>query len=106
MVFHSDNVAVVAIIQRKSVRHPIMLHLLCCLYFYAGYFQFSYSTRHVLRVTNVTADALSWGNMLLFHSLIPLASQLIVRHELRELMIVQRPDWGSPGWIALFKATL
>ena len=83
-----------------------MLHLLRCLYFYAGYFQFFYSACYVPGVTNMAADALSRGNMLLFHSLIPQALQLIMQQELRNLLIVQPPDWGSPGWIALFRATL
>ena len=83
-----------------------MLHLLRCLYFYAGYFQFSYGAHHVPGVTNVAADALSLGNMLLFHSFILQALQSIVQQELRNLLTFQQPDWESLGWIALFRATL
>ena len=36
--FHSDNAAVVAIIQKKSAKQQAMLHQLRCLYFYAAYY--------------------------------------------------------------------
>ena len=59
LFFHSDNMAVVAVIQRKLAKHPLLLHLLHCLYFYAAYFPFSYSTHHLPGVTNVAAGSLS-----------------------------------------------
>ena len=39
--FFSDNAAVVAVIGRRSARHPSLLHLLRCLYFYAAHYQFT-----------------------------------------------------------------
>ena len=104
--FHSDNMAVVAVIQRKSAKHPLLLHLLRCLYFYAAYFQFSYSAHHLPGVTNVAADSLSRDNMLLFNSLVPQATRTDVGQEVIDLLIIQRPNWGSQDWIALFRATL
>ena len=68
--FHSDNAAVVAVIQNKSARQPSMLHLLRCLYFFAAYYHFSYSVHHLPGVTNAVADALSRNNMSLFISLV------------------------------------
>ena len=53
--FHCDNAAVVAVIQRKSTRNALLLHLLHCLYFYAAIFQFSYSAHHLPGVSNVAA---------------------------------------------------
>ena len=57
--FHSDNMVVVAVIQRKYAKHPLLLHLLRSLYLYAAYFQFSYSAHHLPEITNVAADSLS-----------------------------------------------
>ena len=41
--FHCDNTAVVVVIQRKSMKDALLLHLLHCLYFYAAFFKFLYS---------------------------------------------------------------
>ena len=106
VLFHSDNMAVVEVVQRKSAKYPLLLHLLRCLYFYAAYFQFSYSACHVPGVTNVAADSLSRNNMWLFNSLVPQASRTEVGQEVMDLLISRRPDWGSQDWIALFRATL
>ena len=104
--FHSDNAAVVAVIQNKSARQPAMLHLLRCLYFFAAYYQFSYSAHHLPGVTNVAADTLSRNNMSLFVSLIPQGIPTEVSQEVSDLLIHQQPNWGSPDWISLFKASL
>ena len=68
VTFHSDNAAVVSVIQRRSAKDPLLLHLLRCLYFYAAYYQFSYCACHVPGVDNVTADALSRNNVTFFFS--------------------------------------
>ena len=104
--FHSDNAAVVAIIQKRSAKQPAMLHLLRCLYFYAAFYQFSYSAHHVPGVTNVAADALSRNNMSLFNSLVPQGRPTEVSREVSNLLIIQQPNWGSQSWISLFRATL
>ena len=106
IIFHSDNAAVVAVVQRKTAKHPSLLHLVRCLYFYAAHFHFSYDAQHVPGVVNVAADALSRNNMSLFHSLIPQAARSTVGQALMELLVLRRPDWGSRDWIALFRATL
>ena len=62
--FHSDNAAVMAVIQHQSAKQPAMLHLLHCLYFFAAYCQFSYSAHHLPGVTNVAVDSLSRNHML------------------------------------------
>ena len=98
--FHCDNAAVVAVIQRKSTRDALFLHLL---YFYAAFFQFSYSAHHLPGVSNVAADALSRGNMSLFLSLFPQGVPSTVSQEVMQLLLLQRPDWGSQEQ---FKATL
>ena len=103
--FHCDNAAVVSVIQRRSAKDPFLLHLLRCLYFYAARFQFCYSAHHLPGVSNVAADALSRDNMSLFLSLVPQGSPLVVSKEVLDLLLWQRPDWGSQLWIRQFKAT-
>ena len=104
--FHSDNMAVVAILQSSSPRGELVLHLIRCLYFYAAIYQFDYSAEHVPGVLNVAADALSRNNFVLFSSLLPQASQCHIPTQLTELLINQHPDWGSQQWTALFVASL
>ena len=104
--FLSDNAAVVAVLNCHSPRHPILLHLLRCLYFYSAHYQFSYCASHLPGVLNTAADALSRDNMTLFLSLVPQGCQSQVPWEMVELLITCQPDWGSGSWISLFKATL
>ena len=102
----AHNMAVVSVVQRKSTKHCLLLHLFCCLYFYAAHFQFTYSAHPKPGVTNVAADSPSRSNMTLFTSLVPRATRTYVSQELIELLIFQQPNWGSQDWISLFWATL
>ena len=104
--FHSDNMAVVSILRNRSARNEIALHLLRCFYFYTAFFQFEYSAEHMPGMLNTAADALSRNNLALFSSLIPQASQSGVPPPIQDLLVNQRPDWGSQNWITLFVATL
>ena len=104
--FHSDNLAVVAIICNRSAKNRIAHRLLRCFYFYAAFYHFQYSIEYVPGVLNTAADALSRDNLTLFSSLIPQSSQTMVDTSLEELLITQRPDWGSAQWIRLFKGYL
>ena len=56
--FHTDNMGVVAILQKRSARHPVSLHLLRCLYFYAAFFRFDYVAHHVPGMVNVATGKL------------------------------------------------
>ena len=106
VTFFSDNMAVVAVIQCRTTGDPILLHLLRCLYFYAAYYQFTYVACHVSGLSNLAADALSRDYMPLFHSLIPQARRVEVSPAVLDLLVFRRPDWGSPDWTALFRASL
>ncbi len=106
VVFYSDNAAVAAVIQQRSARDPLLLHLLRCLNFYAAHFQFRYTAKHVPRVLNVAANAISRDKITLFQSLVPQATQLVVGQALLDLLVSRRPDWGSPDWIRLFRDIL
>ena len=67
---HSDNMTVVAVIQKQ------LLHLLQCLYLYNSS---TYSTHHLPGKENVVTDALSRDNMSSFHSLLPQGRQATVK---------------------------
>lgn len=69
-------------------------------------FQFHYSVEHVLGVFIVATDALSRDNLLLFSHLLPQALPSQVPPSLLDLLLVRKPDWGSPLWIVLFVGTL
>ena len=103
--FHSDNMSVVLILQNNSASNLTAHHLLRCLYFYAAFYQFEYSCEHVPGVSNRAADALSRGNLHVFHSLISQAVCTEVPAAVLQ-MFVQQPDWGSARWIPLFSSTL
>ena len=57
--FHSDNMAVLAVLNKHTARDEHLLHFLCCLFFYASYYKFYYSASHIPGTLNAAADALS-----------------------------------------------
>jgi len=69
--FHTDNIAVSALIKSGSSADPLTMHLIRCLCFYAAYFRFSYSAEHIPGILNTAADVLSRNNVSLFYSLSP-----------------------------------
>ncbi len=104
--FHTDNMGVVAILRKRSARHPVALHLLRCLYFYAATYNFDFIAQHIPGVDNIAADAISRDNINLLSSLCPQATQVSVPPPLQDLLLRQQPDWGSRQWIRLFGRTL
>lgn len=104
--FHSDNMAVVSILQNQTARDELALHLLWCFQFFSAFFQFQYSVQHMPGMLNIAADAVSHDNIALFSSLVPQASRHFVPNPVLDLLVNQRPNWGSPHWTALFVSTL
>ena len=104
--FHSDNMAVVAVLNTRSAKSPLLMHLLRCFAFYSAYFRFHFTARHVPGVLNTAADALSRNNLQLFSSLVPQAQESSIPPSLYNLLIGTRPDWGSPAWSQLFSHSL
>lgn len=72
--FQSDNKAVVAALNAGSACHPLLAHLLRCLFFWQAAFDFHCSATHIPGRLNRAADALSRDNLLSFFSLFPQAS--------------------------------
>ena len=104
--FHSDNMAVVAILNSKTAKSPLLMHLLRCFSFYCAYYRFHTSCVHVPGAMNTAADALSRDNLTLFSFLVPQAPCYPIPSSMVELLITTRPDWGSPAWTQLFVHSL
>ena len=104
--FHSDNMAVVDILRKRSSKDPLIMHLLRCFCFFSAYFKFSYSSEHVPGVENVAADAISRNNLQLLFSFFPQVPPSSVPRPVLELLVNQRPDWGSETWTEMFYHSL
>ena len=104
--FHSDNMAVMAILGKGSSTDRLLMHLLRCLLFYAAYFTFHIHSEHIPGIMNVAADALSRNNLSSFSSLVPQTPQVQVPQSVSCLLLTQMPNWGSVTWTELFKPSL
>ena len=104
--FHSDNMAVVAILTSRTAGTPLLMHLLRYFSFYSAYYCFNYTCVHIPWVMNVAADALSRNNLPLFFSLVPQVPQFTIPAILVEFLVTSRPDWGSNAWTQLFTNSL
>ena len=93
VLFHVDNMSVVRVVESLNARDPLLCNMLRCFYFYAAYFQFTFSATHIPDVANVAADALSRGNLTLFHSLLPQVQERRVPRVLHSLFLLRSPNW-------------
>ena len=69
--FHSDNLAVVMVLTKRSAKDRHLLALLRCLFFLASFHKFQYSAVHVPGVYNTAADALSRSSITDFSPFVP-----------------------------------
>ena len=108
VLFLSDNADVVAALASRSARHPILAHLLKCLFFWEAKFDFENSADHIPGKRNAAADALSRNNTSLFLSLFPQAASepTPIPPSLAHLLMDHKLQWTSPSWARLFKDTL
>ena len=106
IAFHSDNMSVVSVLTSRSARSPPMVHLLRCFLFYAAYYGFHYSAKHVPGEHNTTADALSRNLVSVFLPSLSQVPQFHIPQAAYNLLIAQMPDWGSPTWTALWSSSL
>ena len=104
--FYCDNMAVVDLLKKRSSPHPLLMHLLRCFFFYSAFFSFDFVVEHVEGASNTAADAISRNNLSLFASLFPQVNRIQVPQVVIDLLVVQRPNWGSSSWTSLFSRTL
>ncbi len=98
----------VAVINSGSAKDPLLMQLLRCLFFYAAYYKFSVTARHLPGMENTGADAISRDNATLFLSTYPQANQVPVPipPALTQLAMLCKHDWRSRIWKQLVASTL
>ena len=104
--FRGDNLAVVHILNSRTSKDNLLMHLLRCLLFYAALFGFQFIAKHVPGVLNVAADAISRNNTSLFLSLVPQIPMVAIPQPVLDLLIIEKPNWGSISRIKLFTRSL
>ena len=104
----SDNMAVVAILNTGSAKDSLLMHLLCCLFFYAAHYHFSLSATHLPDRENFGTDALSHNKHIQFLSTYPqaLPTPTAIPVAIVQLAVTSRPDWTSKSWKQLFISIL
>ena len=104
--FHIDNIAVVEVLNNRTSKHSLVMHLLQCFSFYASYHGFHFSAQHILGVLNVVADAISRNKVSLFSPFVSQVPRFHIPKSLHDLLITVRPGWGSSSWTQLFLNSL
>lgn len=104
-----DNQAVVFALLSRSCRDPNLMHLLRTLFFFEAHFQFSLHAEHIAGKDNPLADDLSRNNLPSFMQKCPRKpskTPTAIPSPLRDMLLNSKPDWNSPTWTQLFRATL
>ncbi len=104
--FHSDNMAVVAVLNKRTAKDPLLIHYLRCLFFYAAFYKFHYSAAHIPGSLNIAADALSRNNLHLFSISAPQIPQSLLPRQVLDLLVQEMPDWTSAQWTEMFRLSL
>ena len=101
---HSDNEAVVNVINTGSCKEPHLAHMMRCLFFIEAKFNFIITAKHIPGKSNTDADNLSRGGSQLFLSSHPQANHLPtpLKPSLIESLTSVAPDWMSQSWIQSF----
>ena len=105
---YSDNQAVVAVVQSRTSRDSDIMHLLHCLSFIEARFEFCMSADYIPGKCNDLADDLSRNHLSSFLQKAVNASPqpTAIPQLLRDLLMVEKPDWLSRSWTHLFNDTL
>lgn len=103
----SDNSTVVIAINTNTSRVPDMAHLLRCAAFLQAHFQCQLTAQHIPGIHNSAADAISRNNISRFLSLYPQACPTpeLIPTDLLQLLLLEKPDWCSQRWTALWSST-
>ena len=103
-----DNAAVVAIINSGRSKDALAMHLMRCLFFFRAHFNLSIYAAHIPGKDNIAADSLSRDNVPLFRQQVQHAAAQAtpLPQELCQALVLQRPDWTSQSWTAMFSCIL
>ena len=91
---HSDNEAVVSVLNSRYSKDPLLMHLIRCLLFVLV---IALHSSHIPGILNVVADAISRDNLSLLFAKVPGASHhpTQIPQELAELLFISRPVWTA-----------
>ena len=105
---HSDNEAVVSVINSGYSKDEQLMHLVRCLFFIQAVWDISLVACHIPGVLNSVADAISRDNLPLLFSKVPDASPqpTALPQALVQLLILEQPDWTSSSWGRLLRSCL
>ena len=78
ILFHTDNMVVVAILQTHSGGRTLVQHLFHYLFFYSALHQFDYYAEHVPGVLNVAANTIPCDNISQLPTFLPQVTQALV----------------------------
>ena len=107
VLFHCDNAAVVAVMNKLYCRDLRLMHMIRCLIFIAAKCNFWFAATHIPGANNTLADAISRNKANLFLSQVPPTMQMqpvpdYVPIEIPQILYLQQPDWLSVSWMRLF----
>ena len=105
---HSDNEAVVSVLNMGYSKDEQMMHLVRCLFFILAVWDISLFACHLPGVLNVAADAISRDNLPLLFFKVPDVSRQAtpLPQALVDLLVAVQPDWTSRSWSHVFKNCL
>ena len=87
--FRCDNMPVVDLLRSRTSKEQLVMHLLCCLVFYAAIFRFEFLAQHIPGILNTAADAISCNKISLFVYLIPQIPLITITQAIVELLIMK-----------------
>ena len=106
--FKCDNSSVVDSITKGSSKELMIMHLLCCLWFFSAHFDLKISACHIPGILNTAADQLSRNKSPEFLKQNPHISSIptAIPSPLLKLISPQRRDWTSSSFLCHFKCTI
>ena len=108
VLLQCNNLILVTAINKGSAKAPIVMHLLCCLWFFCTYFNITLTASHIPGVANTSADQLSRNQVVEFFRTCHDASTLPtpLPPPVLEIVSPEAPDWTSPSFSKLFTASI
>ena len=105
---HTENEAVVVVVNSGYSKDPQIRHLVRYLFFVLVAWDISLYSHHIAGVLNTVVDAVSRGNIPPLFLKVPDADPMptMIPAELVELLVTSQPDWTLPSWGHLFGSCL
>ena len=107
VLLQCDNLSLMIAINKGSAKAPIVMHLLCCLWFFCAYFNITLTASHIPGAAKTLAGQFSRNHMVDFFKSCHIASMLPtpLLPPVLELS-PEGPDWTSPSFSKLLTASI